>query len=120
LEDHRCTVLSMKCKYRHNNRVQGQEEQRPGKSRTLLSLTKGKTGTFQANMRGTETEHLADDGHQAPDARELSLTIFNGKKCEQTIKAQDRGFRGDAGSTGTSSKDLGQDERERYFSSTES
>jgi len=50
---------------------------------------------------------LAGDGHQAPDARELSLTIFNGKKFKQTIEAQDRGFRGDPGSTGTSSKRAG-------------
>jgi len=27
------------------------------------------------NIRGTDTGHLADDGRQAPDARELSLTI---------------------------------------------
>jgi len=72
-----------------------------------------------AIIRVTETGHLADDGNQAPDARELSLTIFNGKKFKQTIKAQDRGFRGDPGSTGTSSKDPGQDERERSFPSTE-
>jgi len=63
---------------------------------------------------------LADDGHQAPDERELSLTIFNGKKWKQTIEAQDRGFRGDPGSTGTSWKNPGQEERERSFSSTES
>jgi len=70
-------------------------------------------------IRGTETGHLADDGHQAPNARELSLTTFNGKKCKQTIKAQDRGLRDDPGSTGTRSKDPGPDERERYFPSTE-
>jgi len=62
---------------------------------------------------------LADDGHQAPDARELSLTIFNGKKFKQTIEAQDRGLRGDPGSSGSSSKEPGQDERGRYFPSTE-
>jgi len=46
-------------------------------------------------IRVTDTGHLADDGNQAPDARELSLTTFNGKKCKQTIEARDRGFRGD-------------------------
>jgi len=42
-----------------------------------------------------------------PIWRELSLTIFNGKKFKQTIEAHDRGFRGDPGSTGTSSKRAG-------------
>jgi len=70
------------------------------------------------SIRVTETGHFADDGNQALDARELTLTIFNGKKCKQTIKAHDRGFRGDTGATGTSSKHTGQDERERYFPST--
>jgi len=69
---------------------------------------------------GAEVGPLAVDGHQAPDERELSLTIFNGKKCKQTIEAQDRGFRGDPGSTGSSLKDPGQDQRERYSPSTES
>jgi len=70
-------------------------------------------------IRVTETGHFADDGNQAPDARELSLTIFNGKKWKQTIKVHDRGFRGDTGSTGTSLKDPGQEERKRSFPSTE-
>jgi len=68
------------------------------------------TASSGSTVRGTETGHLADDGHQAPGARELSLTIFNGKECKQTIKSQDHGFRGDTGSTGSSSKDPGQDE----------
>jgi len=85
-----------------------------------LSFTQLLSGVPFCSLRGTETGLLADDGHQAPDARELSLTIFNGKKCKQTTKAQDRGFRGDPGSTGTSLKDPGQDERERYSPSPES
>jgi len=36
--------------------------------------------------RVTETGHWADDGNQALDARELSLTTFNSKKFKQTIK----------------------------------
>jgi len=72
------------------------------------------------HLRGTEAGHLADDGHQAPDERELSLTIFNGKKCKQTVEAQDRGFRGDPGSTGSSLKDPGQDQREPSSPSPES
>jgi len=58
-------------------------------------------------IRVTETGHFADDGNQAPDTRELSLTVFNGKEYKQTIKAHDRGFRGDTGSPGTSSEDPG-------------
>jgi len=54
-----------------------------------------------------ETGLSAGDGHQAPDARGLSLTIFNGKEFSQTMEAQDRGFRGDPGSTGTSSQRAG-------------
>jgi len=44
----------------------------------------------QARYEGSETGHFADDGRQAPDG-ELSLTILNGKKFKQTIKARDRG-----------------------------
>jgi len=73
----------------------------------FFSTAADSTGPTEARMRGTEPGLLADDGHQAPDSRELRLTIFNGKKCEQTIEAQDRGFRGDPGSTGTSSKRAG-------------
>jgi len=69
--------------------------------------------------RGTETGHFADDGNPAPDARELSLTTFNGKKCKQTIKAHDRGFRDGPGSSGAGLKRPGPDERERYFPITE-
>jgi len=60
-----------------------------------------------APIRVTETGHFGDDGNQAPDARELSLTIFNGRSSTKTIKARDRGFRGDPGSTGTSLKQAG-------------
>jgi len=66
-------------------------------------------------VRVTGTGHFADNGNQAPDASELSLTIFNGKKCKQTIKAHDHGLRDDPGSSGASLKHPGPHEKRTIF-----